>query len=106
MQNHFKVVLFSIAHFDSLYHYNCDSLPILGQIIELEKGRTLFKITETTLLPITEGNKSTYILFGTLLGHSLSDANFKNLKHRIHRTAKVDIELNSYGTVIFPEHLD
>lgn len=100
-------MLFSVAHFDSLYHYTCDSLPILGEIIEIEKGRTLFKITEKFLLPSTQGdNKAGYILIGMLLGHHLSAAKFKNLKHRIHRTANLDIELHSYGNVIFPEHLE
>ena len=107
LSNQFKVVLFSEAHFDSLYHYSCDSLPILGQIIELEKGRTLFEITETFLLPTTEeGNKTAYILIGTILGHRLSDPNFKNLKHRMHRTANLDIEFHSYGDIVFPASLD
>jgi len=104
--NRFEVVLFSVEHFDSIYHYTCDALPILGETIELEKGRTLFKITETFLLLTKEGNsKAGYILVGTLLGQRLSAANFKNLKHRIHRTADLDIELNSYGNIVFPEDL-
>lgn len=106
MQKRFKIVLFSLMHFDTLYHYISDSLPILGDVIELEKGRTLFKITETFLLPTSAEGYTWYILCGTLLGKQLSEANFKNLKHRVHRTANLDIELKSYGNVIFPESLN
>ncbi|WPV00579.1 hypothetical protein SNE26_02215 [Mucilaginibacter sp. cycad4] len=107
MQNHFKVVLFSIAHLDSLYHYTCAELPFLGETIELERGRTFFTITETFLMSDPNDDyAAAYILCGTLNGKQWSASNFKNLKHRIHRTVNLDIELNSYGNVIFPESLD
>lgn len=107
MQNHFKVVLFSTEHHDSLYHYTCAELPLLGQTIELERGRTFFNITETFLLSdLKDDYTAAYILCGRLNGKQLSAANFKNLKHRIHHTTTVDIELHSYGNVIFPESLD
>jgi|GEM_PF-6559830 len=107
LQNQFKVVLFSKEHHDSIYHYTCAELPLLGETIELERGRTFFTITETFLLPDPkDGYKAEYILCGTLNGKQLSAANFKNLKHRIHHTSDIDIELNSYGNMIFPDSFD
>lgn len=106
MQNHFKVILFSTEYYDSLYHYTCTELPLLGETIELEKGRTFFTITETFLLPVPKDDyTAAYILCGALNGKQLSAAKFKNLKHRIHHTANVNIELNSYGNMIFPNSL-
>jgi hypothetical protein len=107
MRSHVKVVLFSVAHFDTLYHYTSETLPILGDTIELESGRTFFNITETFTLPAMKDDYTVaYILCGTLLGKELSPSNFKNLKHRIHHTANLDVELNSYGIIIFPDSLD
>ena len=101
MEKTFKVILFSIPHFDSIYHYTSDTLPLLGDIIELERARTHFKITETFLLP-TSIDDMAYILLGSILGKHISVATFKNLKYRINRTSNLNIEANSYGEIIFP----
>ena len=107
MKNQYKVVLFSIPHHDSIYHYSCAELPLLGETIELETGRILFSITETILLPATKDNyTATYILCGAVTGKHLSPEDFKNLKYRIHRTSNIDIESKSFGNVVFPKTLD
>ncbi|GGH08136.1 hypothetical protein [Mucilaginibacter phyllosphaerae] len=107
MKKTIDVIIFSIPHSDSLYRYTCAELPLLGENIEIERGRTFFTITETFLLPVEKDDyKAAYILCGTLIGKHLSAANFKNLKYRIHGTADIDIELHSYGNIVFPASLD
>lgn len=105
MANRFKITFFSTLQFDTFYTYTCNALPLLGNIVEFEAGKTFFQITKRRLIPLSETGTTIYLLYGNFFGERVSRIEFDNLKKRMVGIA-IDIELNSYGEVLFPGFLD
>lgn len=101
MKSKFQVVLFSIEQCGVIYQYTGTQLPILGSLIELQKGLTLFQIEETFLLPTTREGYSKYLLYGNITGKAVNKLQFDDIRMGLIDT-NIDLEANSYGRVLFP----
>jgi hypothetical protein len=101
MKGNFQIVLFSIEHSEIIYQCTITQLPILGDMIELQKGLTLFQIEGTFLSPSLKEDYSVYLLYGNIIGRTTNKIQFDDIRMGLIDT-NIDIEANSYGQVLFP----